>query len=448
MTAVSEPRLKPLPFDEAIGALGDRRRELLPSGHWAETWQDAHSVAFTVARSAGFDILGDLHDSLVEALRTGQTFEAWSKDITPKLQAKGWWGKQVVDGEEVQLGSPRRLRTIFDVNMRTSAAAGRWEQIQRLKDRRPWLRYVAVLDERTRASHRRFHGTVLPVDHPWWQTFYPPNGWRCRCTVMQLSDRDLKRYGYEPTETPPTPPMTPWRNPVTGDQVEVPAGVDPGWAYNVGIARHTALHALAKVDALPAPAGARAAAVIDRDQVASEFGAWVDRVHKEITAAEEAQKRGEKARIRLSGEAKAIGALSPRLVEELTALAQTEPDVVIPDAATVWIDDNALVHLLRTSKQKAVSASGLPKALQHADVRRLPEILQEPEAVYWERRTGAIIFVFRSITDVRPDDMAKAVVQVNMIRKERRETRVRNIVGSGGWEREFPANRFVRLEWK
>ncbi|MCA1973373.1 MAG: minor capsid protein, partial [Caenispirillum sp.] len=273
---MAEPRLQPLPFTEAIQALKARDRERLPSGHWSSVWEAEHAVAFTVARSSGFDILSDIHESLTKALSEGTTFETWKKDITPVLQAKGWWGKREIDGELVQLGSPRRLATIFQVNMRVSYMAGKWEQIQRLKDRRPWLRYVAVLDERTRANHRSLHGTVLPVDHPFWDSHFPPNGWRCRCTVEQLSDRDLARYGYRPTDPPPPVRLATWRRPATGDIVVTPRGIDPGWGHNVGRARETAMTALQKLETVPPVIAARAPAALPNllPAAAGEFRTW------------------------------------------------------------------------------------------------------------------------------------------------------------------------------
>lgn len=145
-----------------------------------------------------YDILQDIRQAVDSALRDGTTFEQFRKDLTPILQAKGWWGRvpladlpvaeQLRDkvlGEtagpdgKVQLGSPRRLRIVYDTNLRTARAAGRWARMERLKDRLPFLRYSAVLDGRTRPLHRSWHGTVLKIDHEWWKTHYPPNGWNC-----------------------------------------------------------------------------------------------------------------------------------------------------------------------------------------------------------------------------------------------------------------------------
>jgi uncharacterized protein with gpF-like domain len=33
------------------------------------------------------------------------------------------------------------------------------------------------MDGRTRPMHAAWHNTVLPFDHPFWKTHYPPNGW-------------------------------------------------------------------------------------------------------------------------------------------------------------------------------------------------------------------------------------------------------------------------------
>ena len=116
---------------------------------------------------------------------------------------------------------------------------GRWQAIERRALSRPWLRYVSILDERTRPDHARWHGTVLRWDHPFWQAHYPPNGWNCRCTVQQLSDRDLDRFGFTPSKQPPDDwgRTRPWHNARTGKTIDVPVGIDPGFEHNVGLLR-------------------------------------------------------------------------------------------------------------------------------------------------------------------------------------------------------------------
>lgn len=230
--------LKPLPPQEAITFF--RSKGLAEGFAWEDVWEEEHAKAFTVAKAMQREVLEDIRAALDEALAEGRTLEQFREELTPVLQARGWWGRQEatdpLTGEtrEVQLGSPRRLRTIFEVNMRSAYQAGRWERIERVKTAMPYLRYVAVMDGRTRPEHRAWHGVVLPVDDPWWDTHYPPCGWRCRCTVTQMSGRTLERRGFAVTETPPRFPPKPFVNRRTGEVTVVESGIAPGFNFNVG----------------------------------------------------------------------------------------------------------------------------------------------------------------------------------------------------------------------
>lgn len=232
--------LEPLPPLEAILAMARRGRRLDPTFSWRDMWQREHLRAFTVAKSAGFDILEDIQKALQEALEQGLTPRQFAQRLEPILREKGWWGRRLatdpLTGIErvVQLGSTRRLDLIFDTNMRVSYARGHWQGFERRKRDRPWLRYVALLDDRTRHAHRRMHNVTLPVDDPWWETFAPPNGWNCRCTLMSLSDRDVERMRDELIFEPPEATWRDIANPRTGEVTRTPDGVDPGWAYNPG----------------------------------------------------------------------------------------------------------------------------------------------------------------------------------------------------------------------
>src|SRR3546814_802708 len=112
---------------------------------WQDVWQEEHVRAFTVAKAMRRDLLEDIRSALDKALEEGQTLKMFQDGLRPLLEAKGWWGrKSMIDpltGEQqlVQPGSPNRLKTIFQVNMRTSHAAGSWERIERNKKTFPYL---------------------------------------------------------------------------------------------------------------------------------------------------------------------------------------------------------------------------------------------------------------------------------------------------------------------
>ena len=141
------------------------------------------------------------------------------------------------DARMVQLGSPRRLRVIFETNMQTAYAAGHWAQIQQTKADAPYLMYDAVNDAQTRPEHAAWDGLVLPADDPWWQTHYPPNDWGCRCGVVQLSADQASEMGKPNGDQAPADQLRDYTNPRTGEVSQVPKGVGPGWAYAPGASR-------------------------------------------------------------------------------------------------------------------------------------------------------------------------------------------------------------------
>lgn len=158
------------------------------SWDWHDTWEAAHARAFVVAKAAKLDVLSTLREAVDAALAKGQTRRRFVRELEPRLRALGWWGRRVVagpDGEdgEVQLGSPRRLKTIYDTNMRTAYAASRFRAQHANAASRPYFQYLSMSDDRVRPSHRAMSGRVYRHDDPIWDTHYPPNGFNCRCTV-------------------------------------------------------------------------------------------------------------------------------------------------------------------------------------------------------------------------------------------------------------------------
>ncbi|PKN96014.1 MAG: hypothetical protein CVU43_22895 [Chloroflexi bacterium HGW-Chloroflexi-5] len=213
-----------LPPDEAIKYFEKKGYNV--SFDWHEMKREAHTRAFTVAGVTQLDVLVDIRKAVEDAQKTGKSLESFKKELQPLLEKKGWWGKKNIerpDGsqKEVDLSAPWRLKTIYRTNMRTAAMAGHYKGMKDAADVMPYWRYVAVMDGRTRDEHRMLHGKVLRHDDPFWDKYYPPNGWGCRCTVTAMTASQLKRKGIEVGN---------------GENMAALVGhtVPDGWDYNPG----------------------------------------------------------------------------------------------------------------------------------------------------------------------------------------------------------------------
>lgn len=219
------------------------------TSHWTDLWQEEHARAFTVSKVNDLGVLNRIYGAVEKITSQGGTLASFKADLLPDLI------KAVAEGKApARLLTDRGLATIYTTNLRMARAAGKWERIQKLKALAPYLMYVALDDGRARPQHAIWGGLdsdkpiILPVDHPFWRWFFPPNGWGCRCNVIQLSDADLRDRNLFlttdaeldamglPNSTTATLADIATRDFIRPDGIieRVPIGVDPGFAYNVG----------------------------------------------------------------------------------------------------------------------------------------------------------------------------------------------------------------------
>lgn len=227
----------------------EARGELRPTVRWSEMMHENHAVAFTVAKIAKLDLLRSMQTSIGDVIRNGGTFEEWKSGIMPELQKAGWWGavsnRELTGTDDTIIVNNRRLRTIYNTNVRMSMASGHWQRIQRQKDVMPYLRYLPSSSEHKRPLHMSWYGILLPVDHPFWQTHFPPNGWGCKCHFEQVTERRMKRMGWTVTPDSDLPRAAREFFPAAGGSIMVPDGIDPGFSYNPGTAHLRAIAAKA-----------------------------------------------------------------------------------------------------------------------------------------------------------------------------------------------------------
>ena len=206
-----------------------RRPQGVPTERWTDIWRGQHDVAFVVAGAQREALLSDLRGAVDAAIVDGETLDAFRQRFDGIVGKHGWDHKG---------GRNWRSRVIYETNLRTSYAAGRYEQLQAAKGRRPYWRYRhSPASANPRDEHLRWDGLVLHADDPWWSTHFPPNGWGCKCYVESLNKRGLERLGKS---GPDEAPATGMREAVVGGNgpaprtVDVPEGIDPGFDYAPG----------------------------------------------------------------------------------------------------------------------------------------------------------------------------------------------------------------------
>ena len=330
-------------FEEQIAFF--RAKLNLPSARWDDILQAAHDRAFIVAGAQNADLLNDLRAAVDRSL-AGGSIGQFRKDFAAAVAKHGWTGWT---GEGTQAGEAWRTRVIFQTNMASSYAAGRWQQLNNpelLKVCKFW-RYVHSDNVMTaRPQHKAWgdSGLTLRFDHPFWQTHFPPNGWGCMCRVVAVS---------APAKDDASTPPEGWDSVVA--KTGSPPGIDKGWAYAPGANASTPLQALidAKLFKLDAPIGAAMYKALGPVLLAQKSAAFSDFVDGTLSAF-------------VTGKAFVAGALKPAWVDAATkaGLAPVTAEIVVRDA-DVW-------HTLRDSKQAALSLDWY---------KGLPALLDQPGAV-------------------------------------------------------------------
>ncbi|WP_145538208.1 phage minor head protein [Yersinia alsatica] len=364
-----------------------RSKGYVISWNWQETKAATHARAFTVAKAVRMDVLTSIQSEVDRAASEGTTEREFIKTLTPRLQAQGWWGKQmIVDSaggiEEVQLGSPARLATIYRTNLATSYQAGRYQQQLGSAETHPYWQYIAIMDGNTRKSHAAMHGRVFRFDDPIWDTLYPPNDWGCRCRVRVLTAEQVKRMGLKVESSVGA---------ITTQTVE--SGVDKrtgevyesdvttftrgkqrmttgtGWANNAGqLAMGSDVNMARKLVELQNRELRQQVIQSLNDAPARQaaFSQWVGNVLTTRSTGNSVQPLG-------------------FMAEELATAVEARTGK--PAARLLALSEKELVQAGRVKRQK----KGLSLTL--AEYQALPRIVANPSAVLWDTQTQRLMYI-------------------------------------------------------
>lgn len=365
----------------------------LPTERWTDIWQSAHDRAFVVAGATRADLLNDLHLAVIKAAEQGLGLEAFRKDFNAIVARNGWTGWT---GQGTEAGEAWRTRVIYQTNMATSYAAGRWQQLKDpdLLSLRPYWKYHhldGVLHPRP--QHVSWNGLVLPHDHPFWKTHYPPNGWGCHCWVTAVGQDEYDKAVAAGKAGPPAG----WAaiNPRTG----APVGIDKGWAYAPGANAQTELKDLVeqKLFKLDARIGSAMWAELQPaifNEMASAYRAWLGAIATDNTA---------------KSITPVVGAVSE---DVLSALAGA--GLSLPSTAEIVVNSGIINGGKADRHEK--SGNAIPLDIWG----ELPEMLANPLAVLYDTVTEKLLYVMAGGQDKRTKivvrfDFATKGVTRNMI---------------------------------
>lgn len=232
-----------------------KNKKLHPAFSYKDVWNEEHATAFTVAKAMQLDVLSDIKGAVEKAIEKGTTFEQFKKELKPTLMQKGWWGKREMTdpltGETVtaQLGSDRRLKTIYSTNLRSAYQKGQYDRTME-SDLHPYLMYRIGASVHHREQHLRWNNLIRPKDDPIWNSIFPPNGYGCKCYTVAVTQARKEKYerdgvpAYNPDTqktvrvpvqtTAPKMSYKVYENVRKGIIERIPAGIMPGFNWNQG----------------------------------------------------------------------------------------------------------------------------------------------------------------------------------------------------------------------
>lgn len=174
--APGEP-IAPVSFREVVADIVSRRPELAEGYRAVQEVYRRHG--FACARSTDLAVTERVQSVLANVVLDGGI-------ASPRkvIEALGDWKRSYAD-------------TVYETNVKTAYTAGMWKRIEEPEVARvlPGMRFVSSLLPTTRPNHAAAHGLTAPSSSHLWEVFSPPLGYRCCCSVREISVIEARREG-------------------------------------------------------------------------------------------------------------------------------------------------------------------------------------------------------------------------------------------------------------
>lgn len=171
-------------FKEAVSFL--KKKKPLSAAEYKALDVESRAKAFAVSGYTSLEVLQKFLDELTDACKSGKTKKEFMESMNDFLERNGYEGT-----------NPFNADVIFRTNMQTAYNAGHYKSMTNptTMKLRPYWQYVTAGDGEVRKSHAMMQGRIYAASSPVWNIWYPPNGFRCRCSVVSLTRSQVERSG-------------------------------------------------------------------------------------------------------------------------------------------------------------------------------------------------------------------------------------------------------------
>ena len=173
----------PTPHDEAIAFLKDK--PVVSRQVFNKLLPELKARAFVITGVAAADVVQSVRDRIAD-LPAGVPWDKIKKDLVNDLHPF------LADDSDPdnRIAAERRAELLLRTHGFQAYQAAAYDVQERQKDVFPYRQYHSMGDDHVRPTHKALDGVVLPVDHEFWKTHFPPWEWGCRCQVISLSQDD------------------------------------------------------------------------------------------------------------------------------------------------------------------------------------------------------------------------------------------------------------------
>jgi hypothetical protein len=339
-----------------------------PTASWDELKWGEHAHVFTVAHSNEAAVLDAIHGLLNAAVKEGLVFQEFKNGLLDMMKVKGWYGGGGHTGDDKRYVN-WRIKTIYETNMRTAYAQAQYrKQLQGAALRPIWVYQSQLAGKNRRAEHLALHGRAYRYDDPFWDAYYPPNGWGCQCYVTTKSEAGAEREGIK----------------VGDSAAEDLPEIDETWAYNVG--REALAPNFHRYPNLPQAA---------LNQIYEKYRNSIDKAKTTKGEFKTLVKRANEADYKPLDVNYTVGNLEERRFEALRKVGVGDSKIMCTDRG-LW----------RGTGDKAADRR-VPEAL----FDELYELLQRPESIYEEAVKDKVYRIFHFVKDVKDGKKLQALLQ-------------------------------------